>query len=197
MPHLGFVFDGLRLEGRLHHRLVFTQAPDDGVLIDKLELLLGRRLPLEQLAKDLQSEGAVAGGGLTRFLDAIRGVLLGQVQQAHQHPHTLDAALLEHLLGPLAGVGADPRGLAREPRRAQFHAGDLLVDDVLAVRAELAGRPLAMYHDLPHALVEDSDQPGVEADPHLMPQVLRRHRVVGLVHLDVTVAMDGSSYLGE
>ena len=57
------------------------------------------------------------------------------------------------------------------------------------LRAEAARLVLDVDGDRLHPLVEDPHQPGVPAHPDLAGQVLRRHRVVGLLDLDVAVAM--------
>ena len=61
--------------------------------------------------------------------------------------------------------------------------------------SELARLALEVKRDLLEPLIEDPDQVAIPADPHLPAQVLRRHRVVRLGHLDVAVAMDRAAGL--
>ena len=54
-------------------------------------------------------------------------------------------------------------------------------------RKEMSQQHLGLARD---ALAEDAHQPAVPAHPDRPAQVLRRYRIVRLVDLDVTVAMD-------
>ena len=48
-----------------------------------------------------------------------------------------------------------------------------------------------------HPVVEDPHQPRVPADPDRAGEVLRRHRVVGVIDLDVAVAVHRAAGLAE
>src|SRR5689334_15419349 len=55
--------------------------------------------------------------------------------------------------------------------------------------AEAAGQVSHVGGDQLETLVEDADQTQVPACPHRVSQVFRRHRVIGTLDLDMTVAM--------
>ena len=97
------------MSDRLAHELpVIAQAADDGVFLDELEVLLGRRrIPLfDELPQGTEVIGPVALGDLAGLLDLITAVRVGERQQSHQYAATFDAAILQHRLRPLRCVRA-------------------------------------------------------------------------------------------
>src|SRR5262245_19430033 len=121
----------------------------------------------------------------------------GQSKQALQDTHAFDAALLDHGFGPAAAVRTQAAHFAQEPGGAPLHAADLAVGQVLRLRAEAARFMPGMQGNLLQTLVEDAYQPAVPAHPHGTRQILRRHRVVGTLDLDVAVAVDDTPAFAE
>src|SRR5229473_1593228 len=68
---------------------------------------------------------------------------------------------------------------------------------MLPLRAEAARLTLDVQGNLLQALVEDTHHTRIPAHPYRPRQVFRRHRVISLVHLDVSVAMDAALTLME
>src|SRR5579871_610318 len=110
---------------------------------------------------------------------------MGQVQQPLQDAHALDAACLDHRLGPAQTVRTEPTHLTQQPGGAAFDATNLGAADVLRVCAEATWFVTDVRGNLLELVVENADQPAVPTHPHLSSQVLRRHRVVGAADLDM------------
>jgi len=150
--------------------------------------LLGR-VAVDQGANRPQAIGAIGQSNAAGAVDAGGPVMPRQRQEPLQDAHPLDAALGEHGLGPGARLAAQRADAAQKPICATFHAGDLLRSDVLRVGAEATRLLPHMRPDLLQPIVEDPHDAAVPAHPDRTPQVLRWHRVVGLGHLDVAIAM--------
>ena len=148
----------------MHQVSVIRQGPDDGVFINKLELLLTIPLALEQLADGPQSVGAMAQSRVTGSLDGVGPVAVRQAEQAHQHPHPRDTPLLNHLLRPPARLGADQTGLAQVVGGPTLDARAFLGRDVARGAAEPAGLFLEIELDLLELVIVDAH--GVAVPPH-------------------------------
>jgi hypothetical protein len=167
------------------------------MFIEELELLLAATTSFEQLADGLEPNGPVAQSNLTRLIDRISRIAVSQAQQAHQYPNPGNAACFQDQAGPALRMHAEQSRPLQQPGRALFHLGDLARMDMLLLRLEGAGLNLDVEDDLFHLAVEDPHQVTIPADPDLSTGVLRRDRVVGLPHFDVTVAVHGPAALLE
>ena len=127
----------------MHELAVVAQGADDGVLFHQPRKI---RLPLHlvQVTLHQPTEGAQPPGFMLQSdaagpVQLLMRMLLGQTQEALQHPHTRDPPRLNHGLGPALGLQADAAGLFQELHRPSFHRADLLIQDVPVLGAELAG----------------------------------------------------------
>lgn len=159
------------------------------MLLQERQRFLTRGLPLEQRADRAQAVGAVGPGHVAGAFDGVGGMAVGQVEQPLQHADPFHAPRLQHGLGPAQTARTQATDLAQQPGRAPLHAADLGAGDVRRLRAEATRFVPDMQGDLLQALVEDPHQAPVPAGPHLPAQVLRRHRVVGPLDLDMAVAV--------
>ena len=185
------------MEGRPHEGAVIRQVADDRMLVQEGHLVLLAAATGHQVADCPQAEGPVREGHGAGLLEAVIWVAAGQGDQALEHADPFDPSLPEHRLGPPVGLRADEGDLPQKPRRAALHRRDFPGVDVLRLRAEAARLALDVDGDLVHPVVEDPHQPPVPADPDLTSQILRRHGVVCLGHLDVAIAVDRPLGLAE
>ncbi len=176
---------------------VVGQRTDHRVLAHEGHHLLLRGVPVDQGADRPQAVRAVARRDPARPLDRGGGVPLGQAQQADQDPDRLDAPRLDHRLGPAGALRPEPTDPGQVPGRAPLDPADLLRGDVHRLRAEPPRLVPDVHRDLLHPVVEDPHHPRVPADPDPAGEVLRRHRVVGVLDLDVAVAVDRAAGLAE
>ena len=180
----------LGLEGVVHPLAVITHWSNDRMLVQELEQFLFRCLARDECSDCPEAIGAVTDGDLAGILDRRGRMAFGEAQETQEYAHPLDAADLDHRLGPGGAVGAQPAPhLAQEPRSATLDPADLLRSDELGWGAEAAWLFPGMNDDRLHPLVEDPHQAGVPPHPDLPSQVLRRHRVVGPLDLDVAVTV--------
>lgn len=129
------------------------------MFLDELELLLHATLPLDQLADRPQAIGSVAAGQLAGLFDGGGGIAVGQTEQPHQHPYPFDAADVQHLFGPPAGLIADQMGLTQQTRGSALDAGTFAMVNVLGLRAEAARLVFDVDGDLLEAGVEQANHP--------------------------------------
>ena len=135
-------------------------------------------------------KGPVAEGEFAGLLDGSREVAAGKAQETLEHSDALDAAGLDHGLGPSGAVRAESIRDLPKSQAAPRSTPLIFSAAMYCVRGAEAARLLPdMHRDLLHPLVEDPHHAAVPAHPDLPRQVLRRHRVVGPLDLDVAVAM--------
>ena len=132
----------------------------------------------------------VTGGDLTGPLDRRAGMAAGKAQEALEYSHPLDAAGLDHRLGPVGTFGPQPGGHPfQDPCGATLDRADLLRGDVLGWSAEPARLVPGVHGDLLHPLIEDPHQAAIPPHPDFSRPVLWRRRVVGPLDLDMAVAV--------
>src|SRR5690349_2735513 len=163
------------------------------MLVHEVEAGLLALLALEQGANGAQPVDAVAVRRAAGLVDAFAGEATGQAQQTVEHAHALDAADLDHGLGPACRLCAEASHLDQQPLGPMLDWTGFFQGNVLSVRAEAAWLMLGMHRDRPHALIEDAHDMAVPASPDLMAQVLRRHGIEGLGDLDMTITMHGAA----
>ena len=89
------------------------------------------------------------------------------------------------------------RDAGQLPGRAPLDSADLLRGDVRSLGAEPARFLFDVNLQLFHAVVEDPHQPRVPADPDPTGEILRRHRVIRVIDLDMAIAMHRAAGLVE
>src|SRR5262245_65822070 len=123
----------------MNELVVLDQAANDRVLVHEVEdLLLGRRVSLENLPDGPQPVRSVRESHRAGMIHIFPGMAVGELAQSLQNAYAFNAAGLEHRLGPAHRPGADAAQLAEQPGGAALTAADLLGGDVYALRAEAA-----------------------------------------------------------
>src|ERR1700677_3918380 len=154
------------------------------------DLLLGC-LTLQKRSDGPQMVGPVTKGKVAGPLNVGGGIAAGQIEDAHEHSCTLNAAGFDHRLGPSGALRADPdRDLLEKPRCAALDSANLLGSDVLRRSAKSTRFALAVQRNLLHPAVEDPDDPSVPSHPDFAPAVFRRDRVVRPFDLDMAVGVN-------
>ena len=128
-------------------------------------------------------------GGVFQRLDRM---FLRQRQQAVQDPDANGAALLDHPFGPTAGVRANQPGAIQQISLAVFDDAPIRGMQMVPIRGELPRFDPHMDGDDFPPLVEHAHQPGLPARPDLAAHILRRHRIIRPLQLDVAVLMHGA-----
>ena len=151
----------------------------------------------EQPPQVLESPDTSAPGGVGGAFERGDRVLLGEADQALQRTQAVDAAPGEERLGLGAGERTDQPAALEPIMGAALHAAAFVGVDVRVACGKAAGFRPGVQRDHFLTMIEDAHDPGLAADPHLAAEILRRHRVVSLVELDVTVAVHLAPGLGE
>lgn len=124
-------------------------------------------------------------------------MLFGEADHALEGTQAVDAALGEERFGPGAGVRTNQPAALEPILGAALHAAAFVGVDVRIGRGKAARFRPGVQRDHLLAMIEDTHDPGLAADPHLAAEMLRWHRVVSLVELDVTVPVHLAPGLGE
>ena len=143
----------------------------------------------QQRAQVAQAPGAMMQGFLGSTFQRGDRMFAGQRQQAVQDPDADGTALLHHRLGPTAGVHADQPCAIQQIIQTLLNDAPVRGMQMVRVGGELARFGQRMDGDDFPALVEHPHQPGLPAHPDLPPDILRRHRVIRPLQLDVTIPM--------
>ena len=179
-----------KLECVMDELAVLTQRTDHGMLAQKWQHLLLRRLTLDERSDGPEVKGSVREGDLAGLLDRRGGMAAGKAQEALEHSHSLDAAGLDHGLGPGGALRAQaiatllkshaaPRSTPLIFSAAMYSGGVLKrPGSCLTCTAICSIRSLKIRTRRPSQRTQTSPR-----------QVLRRHRVVGPLDLDVAVAV--------
>src|SRR6266567_7296217 len=122
----------------MNQLVVIRQRTDQRMLLDEWQGLLFGRAPRDQDTSGLGPILAARQGDAAGVVDAGPGMPAGQRQQPLQHTHPLDAAVLDHPLGPSRSLAAEQANTAQKPDGATLDAGDLRTGDVLLLGAEPA-----------------------------------------------------------
>ena len=116
---------------------VIRHLPDERMLFQEGQL--SRRSVVEQCAQIAQTPGAVVNGLPAGCFQFGHGMFFGQRQKPVQNADGQRTALLEHLLGPGAGVWADePGAIHRVSRNASPTEPATLLAIYLAPRGATA-----------------------------------------------------------
>ena len=160
------------------------------MLLEEVEGLLLGGVSLQQLADGLQPPGPVGEGRLRR---PARWPWRRAASSRPTAPATPARPRFPGFEACFRPSGRCARRVA-EPRPSRYTAPRstplrFWLVDVFRQRAEAARLLPHMHAHLLHAVVEDPHQPQVPPHPQRVAQVLRRHRVICLGHLDVPVPM--------
>src|SRR6267378_6950777 len=168
--------------------LVGVEAADQWVGFQKVQL--GRWPGLfQQGAQVAQPPRAMMQGFLRRAFQRLDRMFLGQRQQAVQDPCTDGTALLDHRLGPTAGVRTDQPGAIQQVIQAVLDDVAVRGLQMVGIGGELSRFGQRMNGDDFPPLIEDAHQPGLPSRPDLATDILRGHRVIRPLQLDVAVPM--------
>lgn len=116
-------------------------------------------------------------------------MLASQRQQAVQNPDADGTALLRHRLRPTAGVRADQPGAIQQIIQTMLDDVPVRGMQMVRIGDELSRFGQRMDGDDFPALVEHPHQPGLPACLDLPPDILRQHRVIQPLQLDVAIPM--------
>lgn len=142
-----------------------------------------------------QAPGLLGVSPLTGLVDCAEGMTVDQADQAHQGADGFNAPVLLHRLSPggagSAQVAGSTQPIVQVGLKAALTAADAARIGELA--RFLAAMDLDLLESTLLVLDKDPDLAAVIANPHIESEVFRRHMVKSPFHLDVTVAMNGSS----
>ncbi len=116
----------------------------------------------------------------------------GQGQQAMQDARADGAALFNHRFGPSPGVFANQPGPIQQVIQIALNDAPIRGMLVERVGGKFARLGQGVQRDLFPALVENTDQSGLPAHPDLPPNILRGHRIIGPLDLNVTVPVNAA-----
>jgi hypothetical protein len=128
----------------------------------------------------------------------VRGrVRFGQADQALQSAQAVHSAMGKESLGPHSGVRTNQPAAIQPIRRSTLDAAALVAVDVRIGGGEAAGLNPGMSRHGLQSVIENADHPRLAANPDLAAEILRRHRIVGPVELNMTIAMHLATRLGK
>jgi hypothetical protein len=145
---------------------------------------------LQKMSKRSQVITTLLDRNLADLFQLLIRIMMCERNKADEHPHARNAPFRQHRLCPEVAPRTDEPGSPKMIFRSPFHAGDLFLRNMLRIGAEASRFELAVNGDLFHLAIEDADEFAVVANPYFMPQVLRRHGIIGFFHLDVSVSMN-------
>ena len=143
----------------------------------------------QQGAQVAQAPGAMMQRDLGGAFQGGYGMFTGQRQQAVQDPYADGTALLRHRLGPTAGVRADQPGAIQQIIQTVLDDVPVWGMQMVRIGGELSRLGQRMNGDDFPALVEHPHQPGLPACPDRAADILRGHRIIRPLQLDVAIPM--------
>ena len=153
------------------------EVADEWMRLQEVDLHDGGVI-LEEPAHFAQAPQAVVDGAFAGMFELIHGMLAGESEQTLEDAHALGPALAEQAVGPRAGVGSEQATAFEEIVGPALDDYALAGVDVSLVGGEASGFGADVDRDLFEALVEQADQPGLGAEPDVVTDILRRHRVI-------------------
>jgi hypothetical protein len=110
----------------LHYCLIIRHAPNDRMLIYKLQFLLLTAAFLDQSFYCLKPKRLMCKSDLAGSVYAAAVILINKIQKPYKNTYTLNSPCFKHRLGPLVCMCSDQRGSLKQPDSAFFNLGPLL-----------------------------------------------------------------------